>query len=172
MSFSIKRLSAPSFRALDDTEIAEWLRIDVDDDQSTVSMLISAATEVVEGLTNLAIGQADYQITYDISACSYRLPFDPIQSVTSVEYLDEEGASQSLAYAFRNGVLTLTSGLPPFPPIIRLTAGYDAVAAIPDALRWAISLLVSAGYNGREDIDPKVMDAVERLCSRYRRIVL
>jgi uncharacterized phiE125 gp8 family phage protein len=172
MSFTITRLSAPSFWALDNAAIAEWLRIDTETDQTTIEMLVSASTEVVEGLTNSAIGLSSYRIDYDLRLCSYRLPLCPVQSVTSVEYLDDAGNLQPLAYTLRSGLLTLSDGLPPAAITVTLIAGYPDVASIPDALRWAISLLVSAGYNGREAIDPASMLAAERLCARYRRIIL
>lgn len=167
----IIRLTAPAFPALTDAELVSWLRIDADQDTETLTMLVGSATEYVEGLTGRCLGLSTYQVALDgIDEC-YRLPLAPIQSVTKVEYRDVAGVLQPITnYMVDQGTLILAAYAPGFP-IVTLTAGYADTDAIPEALRHAVAVLVSAGYNGREEVSDATMKTVERLCQRHKRFV-
>jgi uncharacterized phiE125 gp8 family phage protein len=88
-----------------------------------------------------------------------------VQSVSSVTYVDEAGATQTLA---SSGYQVDVTSLPPrvtpaygaYWPAARGTtyqavrvtfvAGYGLAAAVPDALKAAIKLLTSHWYENRE----------------------
>jgi uncharacterized phiE125 gp8 family phage protein len=165
------RLTLPAFPAVSPAELETWLRIDAGSDPAAVDLLVGSATEMVEGLTSLTLGLADYRVDLAGLEYCYKLPLSPIVSITSVEYRDATGTMVALTD------WTLDHGYPHFEtlpagfPVITLKAGYPAASAIPDGLRHAIAVLVSAGYNDRETLPDATMKAVERLCARHRRII-
>lgn len=165
----IIRLTVPSYPTLTDGEIATWLRIDSGQDPETIDMLVSSATEYVEGITGLALGACTYRVTLDgIDEC-YRLPLSPIQSVSMVQYRDRAGVLTTLdGWHYASGCIYFAS-YPPGCPIVTLEAGYPTVQLIPSQLRHAIAVLVSAGYNGREEMTDQTVKTVANLCQRHKR---
>lgn len=106
-----------------------------------------------------------------------RIPLPPLQSVTSVAYVDENGTTQTLATGKYQVVGTggwdaaalvpaygetwpATRGQPE-AVTVRFVAGYgtpgaspdDTQAAVPDSIRHAILLLVSHWYQNREPVN-------------------
>ncbi len=166
----ITRLTLPSFPALTNAEIEAWLRIDPDQDADTLAMLVGSATEHVEGVTGLALGVSTYMVELDGIDESYRLPIEPVQSVSKVEYRDRDGVLQSITgWHVASGYLYFP-GYPMGSPIVTLEAGYTREVGVPLALAHAIAVLVSAGYNGREEISDQTIKTVDRLCQRYKRV--
>lgn len=159
----------PEFPALTAADIEAWLRIDPDQDENTIAMLVGSATEYVEGVTGLCLGLSTYRIDLDgIDEC-YRIPIAPVQSVSKVEYLDRDGMLQPITnWHLASGYLHF-SAYPAGTPIVTAEAGYPDNSAIPLALCHAIAVLVSAGYNGREDISDQTIRTVDRLCQRHKR---
>jgi len=161
------RISPPSFPVVTTAELEAWLRLDPNTDTSTLDMLVTSATEIVEGITNRTIAPANYRVTTDNRATCYALPLTNVTVIISVTVAGEPVTDWLLT-----GDTLHLPALPASPPVITLRAGYPDIDLIPDAIRHAIAVLVSAGYNAREDIDAKTFQTVERLCARYRRIVL
>lgn len=165
----IIRLTLPEFPALTDDEIASWLRIEVDQDADTTTMLVGSATEYVEALTGQRLGLSTFRVELDgIDEC-YRLPLTPIQSVTKVEYRDRDSELQEITGWHLAGGYLYLSGYPAGMPIVTLVAGYPDKEAMPIALAHAIAVLVSAGYNGREEISDQTLKTVDRLCQPHKR---
>ncbi len=164
----ILRTSPPAFDLVSSDELVEWLRIDPNTDADTLKMLVTSATEYVEGLTNLTIGASTYRIRLDHRATRYRLPLTNVTGITGVTV-----SGQPLTDGYRlDGCSVVFYVMPDACPVITVMAGYGSVETVPDAIRHSIAVLVSAGYNSREEIDPKTFATVERLCSRYRRYSL
>lgn len=159
----------PTFPAVSDADLEAWLRIDTGQDSATIAMLVGSATEYVEGVTGLVLGLAAYRIEFDEIDCAYRLPIEPIQSITSVEYLDAEGELQPIEdWVTARGYLHFPS-IPLGAPLVTVEAGYHTPETIPISLCHAIALLVSEGYNSREALSENTIKAVDRLCQRYKR---
>jgi uncharacterized phiE125 gp8 family phage protein len=166
----ITRLSLPTFTALSDQDRASWLRLDEGQDAPTINMLVSSATDYVEGITGLCLGLASYRVEFDGIDCRYRLPLAPVQSITSVEYRDLTGALQAIPDGwFLSGSDLHFTALPAGCPIVTLTAGHPDAVSVPTALRHAIAVLVSAGYNAREELTNQTITTVDRLCQRHKR---
>lgn len=166
----ITRLTIPAFPALSEDEIASWLRIEADQDADTLTMLVGSATEYVEALTGRRLGLSTFRVELDgIDEC-YRLPIAPVQSITKVEYRDKGGILHEIdEWALvGGGFLRLTSLSPGFP-IVTLEAGYPDNTSVPVSLAHAVAVLVSAGYNGREEISDQTIKTVDRLCQPHKR---
>lgn len=139
---------------------------------------LDAAIEVVEESTGRALSLNTYELRleknftknrfYDKDTCSIRLPWSPLVSVTSIEYVDEDGATQTVSTDVYEvnvysepGEIRLKDGQSwptvdnVFSPItITYTAGYDNQTVsdtTPKKLVHAIELIFGEYYLNRED---------------------
>lgn len=163
---NITRLTTPAQPPVSNAQLAEWIRIDTDQDQLTVDMLLASATMMVETTTNTILAPTDVRIEFDCVACSYELPVHPLSQVTAVEV--DGVALDPAGWSVRCGRLILTDR-PASPPVVFATAGWSAV---PAPLAYAIAILVAAGYDSRSEVTPATLKTVEALCAPHRRLVL
>jgi uncharacterized phiE125 gp8 family phage protein len=167
----IIRTSPPAFPLVSPSELETWLRLDPNTDSATLDMLVTSATEIVEGITNRTIGASTYRIVMDRRATCYPIYLTNITAVVSVKIGTDTIDGWRLAEEGGDTLLILDQ-LPASPPIVTISAGIGDIDHVPDCVRHAIAILVSAGYNNREDIDEATFRTVERLCARYRRVSL
>lgn len=164
--------TGPTTEPLTLEEAKQHLRVDVSDDDGLIAGYILAARRLVETQTGPLMNQTwDYTIDRGWPMVggyySIRLPFSPCQSVTSVTYLDEDGATQTLSTSLYQTVLDA-----PIPYItkaynqdwpsvrdqpaaitVRAVYGYGShPGSVPDPLRVAIMLLVGHFYENREEV--------------------
>jgi len=150
--------------------------------------LIQAARVYVENYTGRQIVTATWDLYADSwpdDGLTISLPKGPIQSVTSITYVDENGSSQT--WSSSNYVLSASrepaiirlayqSVWPAFrfqPDAIRVryVAGYGAATAVPQGIRHAILLLVGGWFLNREietASNLKWMQSAENLLLQYR----
>jgi uncharacterized phiE125 gp8 family phage protein len=194
-------VSAPSVLPLTVAETKDHLRVDTSDDDDLITAMISAATDHVSGRngwTGRALVEQTWDLKLDAFPCAgkaIKLPLAPLQSVTSVKYIDTDGVEQTLSdtvYAVDAdsvpGRVYLAYGQS-WPGIrsqrnavtIRFVCGYaddggspvDYRANIPEAIRAALKLLVGAMYENREDfvtgtIATQLPFAAQNLLMPYR----
>jgi uncharacterized phiE125 gp8 family phage protein len=145
------------------------LSVESTDEDTLISGLIAAATAWLDGPTGVLgrclINQA-WRASYDYCFPSWRipLPLAPLVSVTSITYVDAQGATQTVAsvdYQVLDGpagaVQPAYGKAWPSPRsqaracAITFTAGYGAAAAaVPAPLIVAAKLLVGHLYMNRE----------------------
>lgn len=142
-----------------------------DDEDTLITAMVAAATQHLDGergWLGRAIGPQELEargMYFDDR--SIRPPFPPVISVTSIKYLDSNGAEQTLAadqYEVRGNEIVRAWGVS-WPSTrcdgenvrIRYRAGYAAdagadplVAAIPAPIDAAIKLMVGDLYFNRE----------------------
>lgn len=165
----IDRLTYPQFHAFNDDERETWLRLDAGQDTATISMLVASATDYVEGHTGLCLPVSTYRATFDEVQYRYRLPIAPVQTITTVEYRDCAGTFNPVTGWYHAANELHFTTLPPGAPIVTLQAGFADRLSVPVGLRHAIAVLVSAGYNGREELSDQTIKTVHRLCARHKR---
>lgn len=100
------------------------------------------------------------------SFCDFeRLPTAPISAITSVKYLDSDGAEQTLAASVYESVLAglepevrlkINQTWPTIRPVrdaVRIVAiaGYGAAAAVPEPIKQAMLLMIGDWFRNRED---------------------
>lgn len=112
------------------------------------------------------------------------LPLVPVQSVTSVLYVDEDGVTQTVNTAdydvdassepARVQVAASGSGWPALgdSPIVnavtvRFVVGYGLAAKVPDVLKLAMKLHVEAHFDRDEKMMPALITAAENLVRPY-----
>lgn len=176
MHSSIVTITAPTAEPVSVAEAMVHLRLDMPaagphPEQALIETLIGAARDLVERSTGRALVTQTLEARWDAWEAELLIPRAPIQSVTSITYVDDAGTTQTLAEA---GYRIDTAGLVPrvtpayglaWPSAravtgaiaVRFVAGYGAAAAVPAALRAAILLLVSHLYENRNAATDRAM---------------
>jgi uncharacterized phiE125 gp8 family phage protein len=174
-------ITPPTAEPINPDQAKLWLRVDGDEELDTIGGLITAARETLDGV-NGYLGRAlmtqTWRLTLDRFPAdrSISLPLPPLQSVTSVKYLDQTGAQQTFsAESYRisaddwSGKLVLNSGS--WWPQSNCGAGaveIDFVAGwpekIPEALRFEILGMIGIWFDDRT----KVGQLPDGWCSAYR----
>lgn len=171
-------VTPPTIDPISLSEAKAHLRVAIADDDGLIAGYILAAREHIENETRRAFLTQTWDYTIDYCwPCervggSYKrrivLPRPPVQSVTSITYIDLNGATQTLAAnqyklakadtgewfiepaygvtwpSVRNEMAAVT---------VRFVAGYGANPGdVPEPLRQAILLLIGHFYENREAV--------------------
>ena len=179
----LKIITAPTVEPVSVAEAKAHLKVDISDDDALIGALITAAREECEHLTDRAIAEQTLELSLDaFPAAGIKLPRPPVSAITSVEYIDIDGAPQALSgpdYYFDDAqepCWILPAYGESWPStrddanavIVTYEAGY---ANCPEALRAWILLRVGTLYTTRmADSDKPVMPSpfVDRIIDRYR----
>lgn len=164
----LRRTVAPTFRAIDLVQLKQQSRIDGDDEDMLLIEYIEAATDFVERDQGRALLQSTWQAVYDEwPDCGvFYLPNPPLISVSSITYLDESGASQTLSSSVYSvdavsqpGRVSLAYGQS-WPVIlsqqaaitVTFLAGYSSAANVPQRTKQAIRILAGHWFKCREPV--------------------
>lgn len=147
-------------------EAKRYLRIDGVDDDMVIESLLVAAREEVETFCGITLLTTVYALRLDSFPCNgvIRLPRPPLQSVSSIAYLDDNNVSQTLATSnyvvdsySMSGQITLTSsGTWPSTynqynaVVVTYTAGFT-LSTIPERAKMAMKLIIGGYYEHREE---------------------
>jgi uncharacterized phiE125 gp8 family phage protein len=161
-----------------------YLRIDSGDEDGVIEGLIKAAREMVE--TDAEISLLPQTLTWYLDAfpaweISLRRP--PVNSITSITYLDQDGTSQTLAASeYRFDGYSRPARLSPayneqWPtthPVsnavtIVAAAGYSSVSQVPQMIKQAILMLVGHWYRNREAVG--IGTTSEEVAMSYRALL-
>lgn len=148
--------------------------VDFDDDDAYLSSLIAAVRDHVEKYCGAAFAPQTAEIKatgwYDMA----HLPVRPVSGVTSISYVDTEGATQTLdasVYELRGDSIVLKHGQS-WPAmqsgsLITLTA-MIGFASAPLAVKQAILLRVEDLYDNRGSGADSEWTTFDSLLSNYR----
>lgn len=162
------RVTPPAYAPLSIGDAKAYLR-DVDaSEDPIIEALIASGVEWAEEYTRRAFITQTWDEVFDNFADSMTLHRSPLQSVTSVSYIDEAGATQVLATSVYTVDTTSTPGRitrahnqtwpsvqsVPGAVTIRYVAGYVSadsppVDAVPAAISLALRQWVQAMYDDR-----------------------
>ena len=151
------------------TEAKLHLRVDYDEDDALIEALIMAARERAEGHMWRALITQTLNVRLDSWPCHefLFLPRPRLQSVSSVQYTDDLGATATFASsnyivstASEPGVIALkdnaewpTATLQVIDGIsVTYVAGYGVAADVPAIIKQALLLTVGHWYENREDV--------------------
>lgn len=159
-------VTAPVVEPVTLTEAKDHMRVDASTDDALIEALILAARERVETFTGRALVTQTWDWTLDCFEPILIVPKPPLVSVTSITYVDSDGASQTLASTvYQVDIKTQPARIveaygQTWPTTreqlnavtIRFVAGYGIAAShVPMALRQAALLLIGHWYRERED---------------------
>ena len=166
-------ITAPTSEPISLAEAAAHLRIDADEEQALVRLLIQSARETVERVTRRSLMTTVWDYTADgfaynpvtLASVGFALPRIPVASVASVKYYaSTTGTDTTLSSADYYVSLADSQcriwpaygvawpAIQPRPDGVRVrfTAGATTAALVPAALRQAMLLLIGDGYENRE----------------------
>lgn len=155
-------------------EQAKWqCHIDHNDDDDYLTSVISATRAYVEKYTGMSIAEQTIEVYCDSWRDFSRLPATPVQSVTSITYVDFSGVEQTLPVSVYEllpdaGKIVLKSGQlwPVTDKRIKLTAvvGGDA----PPDVKHAMLLYISGLNDNREGAPENARSTFDNLLANHR----
>lgn len=145
-------------------------RVDFDDENNDayITSLIKPARQAAEHRTNRALMTQTVQLVLPAFPCGdFALPVSPVQSITSIVYLDASGASQTLAgsvYALDNtgegiNYVRLKNGqhwpstLDQFNAVtVTFVAGWASADEVPATVKQWILMAIHTMYENRGSV--------------------
>ena len=165
------------------------LRLDTTDDDTLVSAMLVAATEAAEHATGRALMTQTWEASFDSFAPALALTRAPVQSITSITYVDLNGAEQTLApsaYHLTADDFDFARLTPAFGTqwpqvrgdvdgvVVTYIAGYADAASVPESIKAWVKLQVGSMYENREAetmaarVVPNKLGFVDALLARYK----
>lgn len=158
--------TGPAIEPVTLTEAKEHLRVDIEDDDSLILTYIAAARRNVESWLHRALINQTFTLKLDEFPSVIRLPRPPLSSVTSIQYIDDDGVEQTVSSSVYTVDTDSTPGLvyeaydQDWPSDLRgianqitvtYVAGFGADAAdVPETIRAGILMLAADLYEHRE----------------------
>ncbi len=165
---SLKLITPPATEPITLLEAKRHLRVDVTDDDTLITSIITAAREYCETFQNRAYITQTWEMTLDsFPTMPLKIPKPPLQSVDSIKYTDQNGVetlfdaanyvvdadSEPGRIALAPGVSWPSVTLKPIGGVkIRFTAGYGDAAKVPMMAKQAMLLLIGHWYEHREAV--------------------
>ena len=165
----VREVSVSSTEPLSLAEAKSHLRVDIDDDNTLISALITAARQYCEKYCNRSFIQHTYRADLPWFCHSITLPLGPVQSITHIKYYDTSSPSvlttlATSVYALnydtvrRNHGASWESAYPRFDAVqITYVSGWKDNSSpvgvgesVPQAVLAAIKILVGEMYEHRE----------------------
>jgi uncharacterized phiE125 gp8 family phage protein len=179
---TLKIITAPVAEPITLEEAKLHLRVDVDDDDDLIEALITAARETAEHLTGRSLITQTWERLLDaFPEAEIELGRAPVQSITSITYVDEAGDEQTMAaedYSLDAstipGWVLPSASLASWPNAldtanavrVRFVCGYGADgSAVPAGIRAWMKLQIGTLYKMRESVVAGV--SVTDLSSTY-----
>ena len=176
-------VTAPTGEPITRDECKTFARIDSTAEDSLIDSLLIAARELAEEYCDRQLMQATYDLTYNSfpGAGFLEIPYAPTSSITSVKYVDADGVQQTLAgdnyvadvdvdpariYLAYNATWP-TVRFQRHAITVRAVVGYADADAVPDAIKTALKMMVTAWLNDREGCG-EIPDGARRILDRYR----
>lgn len=154
------QLTNPSAEPVSLAAMKSYLKVDHADEDALINVLIGAARRRAEHITGQMIAQRTFRV--DLAAFGNGvLPLSPVVSVSTVQYLDVNGALQTMAgvdffpyplspqiFAPSNGWPSVKGGKPNAVQVI-CTAG---MSPVPDDIVSWVMLRVATAFENREAV--------------------
>jgi uncharacterized phiE125 gp8 family phage protein len=176
----------PAEEPLSLIEAKNHLRVEAPEDDALIAALIAAARDQLEGETSRQLVTATWRLSLDCFPAVIRLPISPVQSVSSIQYLDANEVLQTLSasvyvvdtdrkparIAPAYGEVWPTT-LPQINAVkVTFVAGYGTPAAVPESIKEALKLMIGHWYENREasitgTIVTALPDGIQRIINRF-----
>lgn len=161
--------TAPDTEPLTTAQAKTHLRITHDDDDTYIDTLVAAARGVAETVTKKQLVTAEWTWTLDRfprSGRIFNVPRPPLQSVGSINYVDENGDSQlwdssnydvdtsSVQGRIAEAFGVSWPGTRPQMEAVTIVfdAGYGAAETVPATITRGMLFLVGHMYENREEV--------------------
>lgn len=161
---ALKLITAPVAEPLTVAEAKAHLRVSASDDDAYIEALIVAARQGAEHLTGRALMPQTLELALDEFESEIQLPRPPLASVTSISYVDSNGATQTTTDYILDDH-GLEARLTPLygeswpdtrqqanAVLIRYVAGYADAASVPQQIKAWMLLRIGMLYEHRESV--------------------
>lgn len=165
----LKLITPPAEEPITLDEAKKHLRVDIANDDTLISSLITAAREYCEDFQNRAYITQTWQLWLDgwPDGSEISIPKPPLQTVSSIKYYSEDGAEYTLPaedyivdVQSQPGRVVLASGKswpdvslrPANAVVVDFVVGYGDAVDVPQRVKQAILLLVGHWYEHREAV--------------------
>jgi len=162
---SFKLITAPAEEPVTLAEAKAQCKVEHSDDDALLAIFIQSAREAAEHITGRAFITQTWELVLDaFPAAEIELQKPYVQSITSVKYLDVNGAEQTISSV--NYALDADTSpgwvLPAVDYVwpdtqdaantvrVRFVAGYGAAAAVPARVKRWMLMQIAAAYRNRE----------------------
>jgi len=166
-------VTAPTTYPVDLDTLADHLRVVRGPEDTLLQAYLAAATEVSQVFARRQFVTATYDQTFDEFADFLELKRPPLQSVTSVKYIDIDGAEQTLSSSVYDVDTSIEPGCirlawnqswpstrtTPNAVTVRFVAGYGTTAQVAPTAKAAVLLWTAQLYEHRE---PVVINEIAR----------
>lgn len=188
MTTQISLVEAPAQQLVPLVVAKSHLRVSGTADDDYIEGLVDAANGVIETLTGRALINRTYDLKFDAAPVmdTIELPYPPAASVTSISYIDTDGAAQTFASASyatslptgplaMHGRVRLNEGYS-WPSVkdvmesftVRYVAGFgDDPEEVPYPIRQAALLIIGHLYENRQDVQVTVPVFEMPMASKY-----
>lgn len=169
----LSQYSAPSMTAVSLSEAKDHLRILTDDQDSLIGSYLDAACQNVENDLQRQLVTATWDLTMNCwtdrlpageTKTIIEIPRPPLQSITSIKYIDVNGVEQTVSTSVYEAVTNVDPGWvrlkydQTWPShraqkdaiTVRFVAGYGLASAVPGGIKAMILLQVADFYENRE----------------------
>jgi len=144
-------------------EVKNWLRIDLDDDDDILTMLITAARETLEAYTNVSFISRVVKATIKNQLGGYPLPYGPVGDIIS--FTDKDGEDITDYEITGTDFKQVETAF--FDPVtVEYNAGYSVP---PTDFKTAILCQVALMYENRGEAT--ISGSAKALLSKYRRVI-
>lgn len=166
----LKMVAAPASSPVSFEDVKLYLRVTHTEEDSLIESLIAAATDEAQKIMNRQLIQADYEY-YAYTDGVLRIPRPPLVSISTVHSVDSYGI-ETLVDAADYSIDTHSDPAKLTTTVtgtvkVSYTTGYVNVAAVPDAIKLWIKVMVGFMYESREEDKPKPK-YIDGLLSSYR----
>lgn len=174
-------------------EVKSYLRVEHDEDDTLIGMLIEAAVEYSENYTGRKLMTQTIEQTFDAFPsyeltnlrCALELRWTPIQSISSFVYVDVDGENQTLttSHYIHDNFSEPNRLFPPhneswkctkaIPNAVKITyvAGYTQATDVPAQIRLAMLLMIAKNYEMRENSVKNLPTLAEHYLKKHKVIL-
>ena len=151
----LSQVTAPAEEPLTLSEAKLFLRVDITDDDSIITRLITTARKAAETYMRRSIITQQWALIYDDYApCQIFLPRGPVQTVDVIRMIasdDSQAVVDGALYsqAADSSILNVRTTLISHRVEILYTAGFGLAASVPDEIKQGMLLHISAMYDDR-----------------------
>jgi uncharacterized phiE125 gp8 family phage protein len=150
---SLSLVTAPGQEPISLQEAKEHCRIDLADEDARISSYIIAERQHVERATGRQLITAAWVLKLDGWPCWIDVPKPPLRSVTTVQYVDTAGVTQTLA-ADQYRVVGATGGTVTTLVRGRITPAYGVTWPTVQCVEENVIVTFSAGFGASGDSVP------------------
>ena len=158
--------TGPTAEPITNAEAKDHLRVDAATEDNLIETLITVAREQFELETGRVLMTQTWEQLFDYFPAEITLLRFPVQSITSIKYLDTDGTEQTLATTeyvvdIKSEPTRIVEEFGKDWPVTRDTvnavtvtfvAGYVDAASVPESIKSAIKLLLSHLFENREAV--------------------